>query len=745
MSVFQFSTPDGRKFRVTAPDEATAIEAFHTNVMPLDGASPNGAAQQAPQPPEPADPRGAMSVDNAVRSVARGSPVGSFLDELNAATNATLAPAVEWALPRSESDIAQNGETWSERYAKSLEMQRAKDRAFDEQHPVASTALQVGGGIASVGGLARQGATLAGNMAGRGLLAQMGAGAAEGAGYGGLYGFGQGEGGLGNRVASAAGGAVAGGAIGGVLPAATKAVQVVGSPIASAIGARMNPAGYAAKKVASRLEADGKTPQQVASKIARAAANGDNVSLADVGGENIKGLARSAVNTPGPARERITTSARLQAMGQGDRITGAIDEAMKVPEGGYEAVKQKVVQARSSAAKPYYDAAYQQPVPYTFKLEEVLKTPAGRAALATAKTNSLNRREPWAQWFASVDDAGNIIDKRRVPDTRALDETQRVLRGIVESLKKPADGSPFGRALDTPQSIAARSVLDDLLSEIDKANPLFAKARSIGMDNIQADEALEFGRNALSTDSRIIARKMANPAQSPAKTGTAVVPSTGPAQAAKAPATPAGAFNDGQKQLARVGLAEAIRAKLGDAGFTHNGLLKFFSTREQVARIKPFFETEADWQSFRKSMFNEARKRSTYQAVTGNSTTARQLLDSQEAGQMGEVLRTGSDVATRGITQAAIGAISRGIQRLGGMTPEAADHIGRLLMTRDPKTVNNILLKIKSIEASQVSAEAKAARLRTLLADFAALQTSREVTAPPRSLEAAPRTMQIAR
>lgn len=599
-------------------------------------------------------------------------------------------------------------------YGKELARQRAIDSYDSQNIPVARIAGQVAGGVGAAMAAAPAGLTTAGLAAGRGLAARAGLAAGEGAAYGAAYGAGSANGDGVDRLTGAVNGGVAGGLIGGSVPVALSAARLATKPIADAVRARVNPEGYAAQKVADRFASDGRTMDQAASRIERAAQGGQSMALADVGGENARGLLRTAVNVPGPGRQAAKSKAALSAMAQGERLKKAVGEALNAPEGLYQAAKATVMDARSSAATPYFEAAYKQPVPYTRRLEEILDTPAGRSALATAKTNSLNRREPWAQWFASIDDTGKIIDKRRVPDTRALDEAQRQLGEMVEAAKKAPDGSPFAKAKDTPQSIALRSVHQDLLDEMDRANPAFAKARSVGLSNIQADEALEFGRNALNSDARINARKM----------GAAT------AYGRDKP------FNDGQRELARAGLADAIFKEVDSAGPTHNALLKFFSTREKVARIRPFFPSEESWKSFRAQMLNEARKRKTYNSMTGNSTTASQLADMQEAGGLGTAVDIGSKLASGGVMSAAVGALQAGIRRIGGLTPQVADNISRQLMTRDPAQVRGILQRIQQIERAQISADRKAVALRQLLTNFAGAQSGRELAPRPNSLPA---------
>lgn len=114
---------------------------------------------------------------------------------------------------------------WGTTYGDQLQAVRGQEREFREDHPVVSTAAEVGGGLlgpAKVGtGFIRNGTTGLARIGRSGLL-----GGAAAAGYG----FGEGEGGVGNRgeraALSAPLGAVGGAAIGGL-----------GEGFSSAIGA----------------------------------------------------------------------------------------------------------------------------------------------------------------------------------------------------------------------------------------------------------------------------------------------------------------------------------------------------------------------------------------------------------------------------------------------------------------------------------------------------------------------------
>jgi hypothetical protein len=110
-------------------------------------------------------------------------------------------------------------------YDQALDEVRGSDKAVAKDHPVANIAGNLTGAVGSGVGLGRLGLSTTGALAGRGLPAMMAGSAVDGAIVGGAQGFGQGEGGFGNRLDSAGEGAKYGAALGALAPAVVSGVS----------------------------------------------------------------------------------------------------------------------------------------------------------------------------------------------------------------------------------------------------------------------------------------------------------------------------------------------------------------------------------------------------------------------------------------------------------------------------------------------------------------------------------------
>ncbi|RVQ21830.1 hypothetical protein CN067_11910 [Sinorhizobium meliloti] len=564
-------------------------------------------------------------------------------------------------------------------YGRNLRVQRVMQDQRDMADPIASTAGRVAGGVATAAGAARAGLSPLANLPARaGLGARVGAGAAEGAAYGGLYGFGSGEGAL-DRVTDAAGGAAMGGAIGGAVPIIAQGVKSVAKPVTDAVKARVNPGGYANQKIAERLADSNMTASQAAARMDR-----EGLSLADVGGNSTRSLLRTTTNIPGKAQDTVGSRLTLRQMGQGDRLKAAVSRTLADPD-GYLAAKDDIAATAQQLAKPLYDQAYRTPVHYSETLEGILNTPAGREALKRAEVLAANEQVPFQQLFVNVADDGASATVKRVPDARGWDYIKRAMDDMIDAGK-----DSITKKLSNEARII-NSLKDRMLSEIDSVNPAYKAARQAWGGQQSLDNALEFGRDAMSQSPEAVRRQIAK---------------MGPAE----------------KEAARAGAAEWIRNAIDQRNFTQNAILKFFSNRQQVKNLRALFDNDAQFKTFRQTIFAEAKKRATYEAVKGNSSTARQLADMAEAGGLREGAEFVGNAVRNGPISATLQWVGSRLRMLGGLTPEVADNIAQRLTASRPEAVRQIASELARVERAQLTAAERSNAIQAIV--------SRAITAP---------------
>lgn len=586
----------------------------------------------------------------AINAFGRGLielPTFGFADEMGAGARWLGGKILPW---RSEVT-----------YEQALDEVRGKDQQAAEDHPVANIAGMVTGGVGTASALARRGLSPMANLPATAKLgARVGAGIKEGAAFGGAYGFGSGEGAV-DRLTDAAGGAIMGATIGGAVPLVASGVKAAAKPVTDAVKARVNPAGYANQKITERLAASNMTAEQAAARMSR-----DGLSLADAGGKSTQSLLRTTTNIPGKAQDTVASKLTLRQMGQGDRLKAVVARTLADPD-GYMAAKDEIAQTAQRVAKPLYDQAYRTPVHFSESLEDILNTPAGKEALRRAETLAANEQIPFQQLFVNVADDGTSATVRRVPDARGWDYIKRGMDDMIDSGKDSITGKLSNEAR------IISNLKNKMLSEIDSVNPVYKAARQAWSGQKTLDDALEFGRDAMRQSPESVRRQIAK---------------MGPAE----------------KEAARAGAAEWIRNAIDQRNFTQNAIMKFFSNRQQVSNLRALFDNDAQFKTFRQAIFAEARKRSTYEAVKGNSTTARQLADMMDAGGLQEGVELAGNAVRNGPVTATLQWVGSRLKMLGGLTPEVADNIAQRLMTSRPEAVRQIASELAKVEQAQLTA-----------------------------------------
>jgi hypothetical protein len=211
----------------------------------------------------------------------------------------------------------------------------------------------------AVGGVIREGL--------RRLGTRMVRGGITGAGVGGVSGLGEGTD-LTSRAEHGATGTVLGGAVGAGVPVATTAIGAVAQPVTRAISSRVRavfrPTQEAERRVFAAKEADTATDQMARNRLtdaetAAARTEGEPVMLLDTGGEEMRGLARSAANQSPQGRavltQEIVQRSQEAPVRIADRLIGMFTYTPQARDRVVREVAENVYEPRY--AKAWKDAA----------------------------------------------------------------------------------------------------------------------------------------------------------------------------------------------------------------------------------------------------------------------------------------------------------------------------------------------------------------------------------------------------
>jgi hypothetical protein len=466
-------------------------------------------------------------VGSALRGAVKGITFG-FGDELRAGTDA-LAQGAGNLIHGSD-----GRPSMGQAYDRSLAASREQDRLDTTTNPVTNVAGQVVGGVgtglaaglvaaplAAATGVARLAAPVIGpvvNALSRlpTWLGVPGGIVAGGATAGGVQGFGEGEGGVGNRLESAAVGAGTGAVVAPALRGLTYAAPAVGGRISHAFGWR-NADTAADRQINRALDRSGTTLNSAEAQLA--AAGPDPTALVDVGGANIRNLGATAANTPGAAMQAADNFVQTRRSGRPDRLFNAGDQAFG--GGSSDNIAQEIADQsaqRTADASPLYKAAFGKPAGMTEPMQHIIEHPIGQSGLKRGleiqdieNTTRRARGEPEVPTHDPAihyDENGEprIIG---VPNMRSLDAIKRGMDAMIDDARDP-------KTLQVKWDQRLRAVegmRKTWVELLDQNNPDYAAARAAWGGPSAQIEAVEGGRKALRTEPSIVRQRMASPAE----------------------------------------------------------------------------------------------------------------------------------------------------------------------------------------------------------------------------------------
>lgn len=639
MARYEITGPDGARYEITAPDDASEADVMRVfqSQQPKTGMLEAGA-------------RGAI----------QGLTFG-FGDELYGAGRG----AFSWL----------KGEGFSDEYARSRDEARAANKRAAGDNPIAYYGGEIAGSVAVPFGAARAGAAAAARLpggivepvaaagraagfgqlsanAGASLGARTVAGAREGAAYGALYGFGQGEGSAQDRAINSASSAAVAAPFGAAAPAL---VDVAGSLVRGAtnpLRAAMQPRKVGQEKLAEALlrdttgETTGPSVRNAFNRLSDRMQAGDDAGkrlmIADVGGENTRNLLRAAANQQSTGAERLRKTLDTRQAGQWARIERDIGETLGDGRSFYESVD-NLVQARKANAKPAFDQAYN--APWNVKADD---------PLAKFLTDRGYMRRVVEKTMESVEG----MTGANPAQMRPWEFLHRVKMELDREISRLKRGQQDSKANWTLRDLV--DLKNEFKGHIDTHNKAFGRALSrYGDDSSLINSAEEGFETALTAPVEELRKTLQKMGQQEA-------------------------------EMFRIGGARAIIDKVRQGNVTRDRTENVFSSPDIQMRLRALMPDNQSFRELQKRLVLEAKMSDTRKAVQGNSTTAKQLAQADEAGQAARPVVAAAQAAT-GRYEPMFSYLSRQAQRFSGITPSSANAIIEAAMQRDPQTIRRAL------------------------------------------------------
>jgi hypothetical protein len=510
-------------------------------------------------------------VDDAVRSIANGATFG-YADEFAAKMNSLTS-----------------GGTYEDNLA--------KEQARDAQIP---GALKIPGEIGGAVAGAVATAPVTGPLAAAagvsklpGIVRAVGGGAAGGA----LFGSGNAD--PGDRLEGAIKGAAIGGPLGGALYPVVRGVAALAGKIRDA----WNPQQTVARDLGRAIERDQMTPEILGQRADELAAVRPGVAtLADAGGENVRGLVERVAQTPGAGRTTVVPALTSRQQAQMARISTDLAQLTGARKTAFKATEDTMAE-RATAAAPLYAAAHEagDKAIWSPELERLSSSPSVRAAMGAAvrkwRDNAIADGYGAMNPGAMVENGGNLKlmngSVPAFPNLQFWDYTKRQLDNAV------------GAALDAGQNDKARvltKITQKLRDELDTAVPQYKTARAAWGGPSEYLDAIKEGATIF--DAKVTGEQLS-------------------AQLEK--------MTDAQREAYVIGAISAIRGRMGNDPAKMADYTKYLRSpnmREKIAAIMPTPEAKAAWND--RLNFEVSSSELTGRAL-GNSATYRRQAERQDA------------------------------------------------------------------------------------------------------------------
>jgi hypothetical protein len=667
MPIFTIETPSGRRIKIEADDEATAIR----------GAQEFEAGQASPVSAESAAlselsaiTQGFSPDPNEVRAQMRADQIEKFRGPSGASdlfgNSFTLGLQDKVAGLAGGVQGMISGQGFSQGYDIGRRSQEILEERARQRSGGLGTAAELAGAVGT-GVLAK--APAAATALGR--VFQTGKEAA-------LLGAGQGFGdSTADSLSGMAGDALMGGAMGGALGGTLGAGMEIGRGVFNAgraaargLGGLLDdPAGRAARKVTKALADDSVTPAQAAARMAKR-----DTALINTADENLLGLGRAAAAKPGAGRKTLNKALDAQQKASQGKVLAAVNETL----GGNSSVPfnrrvANMITQRSSNGQKLYDAAFKRNFGKAFpaKLNALQDRIPGEAVRNAMKIAQTEGRPFGQQLIASIDDMGNVAFSR-APSLREWHYIQRGLRSAADSAYRNGVGE-----VGTAYKNLHRQILDAM----DEVSPIYKQARKAYASQSDMIDAIRRGREIL-------------------------LPSN--AKNVDALADDIARMSKAEKEMLQIGLARQMQDMLEATPDAAGDMVKkIFGNAAKRNAIRAAFDNDSAFRAFQTKMTNLGKEAKSFQYIRTGSRTSFVDAEKQGAGVLGEAAAAVVDTASTGGMNTTI----RGaVKLLSGMDEGVAAEVAKILVERDPNAVLRALTPAQNRLNNQAARDALLAK-----------------------------------
>jgi hypothetical protein len=383
--------------------------------------------------------------------------------------------------------------------------------------------------------------------------------------------------------------------------------------------------------IAKKLAQEGISPEELAARqaaVVRTLGARDE-TLADIGGESMRRLARGSMAIPNAAQTDVRQMLTERAIGAGPRITQDITDLTAIGARDINEVADEIIKNRSLLASPLYDQAYAAGQINSFAIDNLLK-----------KSKDIQY---------AISEARRLPEYADLPDNSMLmlDKAYKYVGGLANSAKISGKST---------QADDLNNLRMSLRNAITDEVPVYGKA----LDTFSSESLL---KDALELGAKNFLRK------TPAEINREIKKFPG----------------DAEQQMYRLGAVQSVRDEIYGMRETGNIADKFLNSREMRDRMRTVFNSQGEYETFIKNLERERQMAVTRSRIEGGSPTApiQQDIAELQAQSPSEMLRAGAQMAGGDLMGGATNLMRQLAPRLQGMNENVAEQISRSVL--DPR------------------------------------------------------------
>lgn len=466
---------------------------------------------------------------------------------------------------------------------------------------------------------------------------------------------------------------------GGVAPYAANGASKVGRWMMDQLNlpGMSAPERSALEKIARALADDQMTAAEARKALADAAPK--SLSMIDVAGKNMLGLGRDTVLSPGPARDLAAKVLRDRQFGndaeripsQIDRVLGDVGSLIS-PNTDFYGTAAKLVDERKAQAAPLYEAAEKNGAVFSPRIRKIFETPTGKQALKRAFEMAGDEGVDLEGLYKGLND--NKFTNRQ--DTMKLLHYFKM--GVDDVMESHMGEDMFG---DPKQTTRSRHIYNNLkrplISELDRQNDDYRKARQVYSSHSESLDALAKGRKFIGEDADVTAKDIA-------------------------------AMSAGDREFFRIGAVRAVRDLINKTPDGADVVKRIFGSPQKRKVLEQVFPDPALYNEFVERMGHESTMFNTAREVLGGSQTADKLAAASKNAiddpflaklfnpDTKALLLAGANAASGRMGTALIHGSALVNNRLGkGMTAPVREQLGNRLF--DPTQATSTLRSIEQV------------------------------------------------